>query len=526
MRAAFVSVFVIVAIASGGEAMAAGSSGMPAWVARGNAAVAANGQRVFYGVGSGNGMKNPALLRAAADNRARSEIAKTFETFSASLMKDFSSSSGEQNVEQAVKTFTSMSLEGVEIVDHYFAADGSIYSLAALDLDKVLEGVKKAKELGAFKSYVQKVSVDDIFDANSKKPAPPPKPATAAGSSAKSAPAPAEAASAPAKKGGKPKWIDGEDPNFPYRKFLCGVGYGAQRPIAENGSYSAISKIFVASVASTSSDLMGAYSKTGAPTLEVQKVDTLTEVATAKVVSGVQVLELWDDKSVTYALACLERERAATALKEQIAEADTRVGKLLEQAASADKASKVGKLSKALSSLVEREAFNGELRIVDVDGIGVAGQYSHADIAAALDEAVSALRVGVRVEGAHADDVRNAINQGLTGRGWQVSDTGGGDDEDDEGSGGPLDIEIVAKVRIENAGKGELAGGEVFFVRGVIQMQVKNVAKKKIIATLDESRKEGHRSLQEAERRALRELGKKLATTAAEKIDAAMTGKK
>ena len=119
MRATFVSILVIAAISSGGQAMAGGSSGMPPWVARGNVAVVDNGQRVFYGVGSGNSVKNPALLRTAADNRARNEIAKTFETFTASLMKDYSSSSGEQNVEQAVKTFTSMSLEGVEIVDHY-----------------------------------------------------------------------------------------------------------------------------------------------------------------------------------------------------------------------------------------------------------------------------------------------------------------------------------------------------------------------------------------------------------------------
>ncbi len=530
MRSKYVGLglLMMAVIVAGGQAMAASSSGMPAWVGRGNVAQNDGGKRVFYGVASASGIKNPQLLRSTADNRARNEIAKIFEVFSASLMKDFSASSGAQNVQQAVKTFTSMSLEGVEIVDHYIVADGTMYSLAALDLEKVLAGVKKAKELGAVKSYVEKVSVDDIFDAHSKKPAAPPKPVVAAGDSApKPATAPKEATSASTKKGGKPAWVDGEDANYPYRKFLCGVGYGPQRPIAENGSYAALSKIFVSSVTSVSNDMMGAYSKTGAPTLEVQKVETLTQVVTSKVISGVQVYELWEDKATTYALGCLERERAAQGLREQISEADGKVGKLLEQAASADKASKVGKLGKALSTLVEREAFNGELRIVDANGVGIAGQYSHADIAAALEEAVSALRIGVRVEGSHTGDVSAAIKAGLTGRGWEISEVGGGDDDDeDDDDAEPLDIEILAKVRMENAGKGELAGGEVFFVRGVIQMQVRNVAKGKVIATLDESRKEGHRSLQEAERRSVRELAKKLAGTAAEKIDSAMKGKK
>ena len=37
-----------------------------------------------------------------------------------------------------------------------------------------------------------------------------------------------------------------------------------------------------------------------------------------------------------------------------------------------------------------------QICIVDANGVGIAGQYSHADIAAALEEAVSALRIGVR----------------------------------------------------------------------------------------------------------------------------------
>src|SRR5688572_13222560 len=62
-------------------------SGKPRWVTRGSVAVAGD-KRAFYGVGSASGIKEAALLRSTADNRARAELAKLLDTFSASLMKD------------------------------------------------------------------------------------------------------------------------------------------------------------------------------------------------------------------------------------------------------------------------------------------------------------------------------------------------------------------------------------------------------------------------------------------------------
>ena len=128
----------------------------PEWVMRGSGAF--GGERnVFYAVGAKSGVKNPALLRAAADNQARAEMQKTFETYTASLMKDYASSiatgdltnsSEEQMVEQAVKTFAAGTLNGVQIVEHWIhPVDGTMYSLARLDLDGFMDQLDKAKEL-------------------------------------------------------------------------------------------------------------------------------------------------------------------------------------------------------------------------------------------------------------------------------------------------------------------------------------------------------------------------------------------
>jgi len=139
----------------------------PEWVTKGSGAFGGEHGKVFYGVGMASGIKNMALARTTADNRGRAEIAKIFETYSASLMKDYmasttagdmTASSEEQHVEQAIKTFSAVTLSGVQIVDHWFHPDGTtIYALAQLDLGTFKDNIDKAKELNEkVRDYVKK----------------------------------------------------------------------------------------------------------------------------------------------------------------------------------------------------------------------------------------------------------------------------------------------------------------------------------------------------------------------------------
>ncbi len=502
--------------ASGGAQ--AVEAGLPAWTSRGSVAVETDGKRVFYGVGAASGIKNPALLRQTADNRARNELAKVFETFSASLMKDYANSDGEQSVENAVKTFTSMSLEGVQVVDRYIGGDGTMWALAALDIEGVMAAIQKAKAEGIVKTDVKPVAVDDIFDQHAKKAPPPAPPHVVAqgGADSNTPPAPAEATSgAQVASGEKPAWVEGADPRFPNSQYLCAVGFGPERNYAENGAYAALAKIFVAYVESASRDFMGAYSKTGAASLDVQSSETLTKTTTQKLFSGVRIPEVWQGDGTIYALACLERGPAAARLQEQIEAADSAAGRYMNEASAADKTGRLRKLSAALDSLVTREALNNELRIVDASGVGIPSNYSHADVAAALEGAVEALSVGVQADGPYADDFRGALVDALTKRGYKIADGNDG-----------LDVLVSAVIRMEDGGAGTGRAANMKFARGVIQIELKDVAAGKLIGSLSDSRKEGHRSREEAERRVVRELAKKLSTKVGGKIDDAMKGKR
>lgn len=138
----------------------------PEWVMKGSGAFDVEKGKVFYGVGVASGIKNKALLRQTADNRARAEIAKTLETYVASLTKDYmasttagdmSKSSEEQHVETALKTFTQTTLRGTTIVDRWVdPADGSMYALCELDLVSYTEALDDYQELDAkIRDYVR-----------------------------------------------------------------------------------------------------------------------------------------------------------------------------------------------------------------------------------------------------------------------------------------------------------------------------------------------------------------------------------
>ncbi|PIE18245.1 MAG: hypothetical protein CSA65_05890 [Proteobacteria bacterium] len=142
-------------------------TGKPRWVDKGSGAFNGKLGKAFYGVGLVAGVKNPALSRQTADNRARGEIAKIFHTYIAAMMKDyqrsttagdFKASAEEQDVVSAQKTITEVTLRGVEIRDHWRdPATGTEYALAVLELKRIMDAVGKQQKLPArIRDHVRK----------------------------------------------------------------------------------------------------------------------------------------------------------------------------------------------------------------------------------------------------------------------------------------------------------------------------------------------------------------------------------
>ena len=123
------------------------ATGAPKWVAKGTS-VFPPSEKVFYGLGQADPSIESRDLRAeAADNRARADLQKYFDTYTGYLMKEYDGPDGKL-VERGIKTFSAGHLSGVRIADRY-ERDGKIYSLAKLDLDefrKVMEKVPGLSE--------------------------------------------------------------------------------------------------------------------------------------------------------------------------------------------------------------------------------------------------------------------------------------------------------------------------------------------------------------------------------------------
>lgn len=152
----------------------AACGGPPKWVEKGSGAFNEKDQKAFYGVGSVVGVRNEPLAWDTAENRARAEIAKTFETYTGYLMRDYAASTTagdftrnteEQNVERAIKTVTTATLSGVRPLERYKDEKTSTYYvLAKLSLEDMKNNLEQARELNAqVRDFVRK-NADRLFE--------------------------------------------------------------------------------------------------------------------------------------------------------------------------------------------------------------------------------------------------------------------------------------------------------------------------------------------------------------------------
>jgi phage host-nuclease inhibitor protein Gam len=153
-------------------ALAGCGASRPDWVMKGSGAFKKD-TKVFYGVGIAEGIQSEALRRATADNRAIAEISKQLSTVSTSLMRDYMSStsvpaeekeSGEQYVENTVKTFTSNVVSGIKVIDRYQDKKGNLYSLVSLSLDDLKSLAGEVKGLSESVREHIKANAEKAFD--------------------------------------------------------------------------------------------------------------------------------------------------------------------------------------------------------------------------------------------------------------------------------------------------------------------------------------------------------------------------
>jgi len=153
-----------------------GIKGAPDWVNKGTQVLNDKGGRLIHGVAVAPSMNDLSLQTSVADDRARAEIARVLNSFMHVVSQDYTASAGtgqdqqsEQSMSRQIQNITEQNVSGARILTHWpNPKDGSLWSVAELDLNQVKDLVANSKDMNsAFRDYFSS-HADNIFDSMQK----------------------------------------------------------------------------------------------------------------------------------------------------------------------------------------------------------------------------------------------------------------------------------------------------------------------------------------------------------------------
>ena len=328
----------------------------------------------------------------------------------------------------------------------------------------------------------------------------------------------------------KPDWIDGVSAAYPSDQYLVGVGQADSLATAEDRAYAAVARIFKAEVSAQAKDWESylLIEQRGHSSAERRlTLDNLTRVSTDKVLESVRIVDRWGDvrKGIHYALAGMHRPQAETSFMERITELDRSISDDVEEAQRpSDKLAKVKALRRAARSLVLREAYNADLRVVRPSGQGTAAAYRVSELTHELEEFLATnLVLAVAVTGDQAEPVQRALTEGLLKEGLQVTSRPlGGDRSVGGDSNGPSpELLVRGIVRVWPI---DVRDPQFKFVRWCSDLEVVDLASHRVVGALSKGGKEGHLSEREATARVVRVMQQEFSADVAKSIAAHVYG--
>jgi hypothetical protein len=150
---------------------------MPEWVREGPGPAIADGTRYLYGIGVVGKMKSRVLMRAAADNKAKSKLGRAVDDYVEALMAAYTKSpqavsDAEARVQalQELRGVAGATLPLAVISDHWQdAKTGNYFALCRLELSSLLQRIASAQILPASLRRFAEKEGPLLFDRQSLK---------------------------------------------------------------------------------------------------------------------------------------------------------------------------------------------------------------------------------------------------------------------------------------------------------------------------------------------------------------------
>jgi hypothetical protein len=328
----------------------------------------------------------------------------------------------------------------------------------------------------------------------------------------------------------KPDWIDGVSDAYPSGQYLVGVGQAESRAAAEDRAYAAVARIFKAEVSAQAKDWESylVIEQRGHSSAERRlTLDNLTRVSTDKVLENVRIVDRWADvhKGLYYALAGMPRPQAETSFMERVTELDRSIENDVEEAQRpSDKLARVRALRRAVRSLVLRETYNADLRVIRPSGQGTAAAYRVSELTQELEQFLATnLVLAVAVTGDQAEPAQRALTEGLLKEGLQVTSRPWRGDRSMNGdSGGPApELLVRGLVRVWPI---DVRDPQFKFVRWCSDFEVVDLTSQRVVGALSKGGKEGHLSDREATAKVVRVMQQEFSADVAKAIAAHVYG--
>jgi hypothetical protein len=224
----------------------------------------------------------------------------------------------------------------------------------------------------------------------------------------------------------RPEWIGGKSRAYPDGQYIVGVGSGSTREAAESQARANIGRVFKVDIKSSirvtrQEDIK---SKSGSTTSNLtERTVAKVDVGLTKTLEGTEIVDAWQEPSgkTFYALAVLDREKAAKILNERIQEIDGDVSTLNTELNETNDRLETMRLTVRKKKLLNTQReLNADHRVVT--GKTLKTQFSYEKEMAGIDRFLKQdFMIGIEGKGEGAaklleDASKHMTNHGITVR--------------------------------------------------------------------------------------------------------------
>lgn len=221
-----------------------------------------------------------------------------------------------------------------------------------------------------------------------------------------------------------PDWVAGNSTAFPAASYLTGRGESDNLAVAQDRARADLAKTFSVDVSEQSKDV-SAYSQNSMGAKNSLDVSRDISTRTDAVLQGVVISDTWQDPQTHsyHVLATLSRNKAAAALRQQIADLDAGTQASLAAAqGSTDLFDKIAAAGQAVDAQQTRTGLQRELQVVDITGQGMPAQWPLSKLQADRAALLKQLQISAVAEGHDADAMKKLLAGSLADAGFTVAD--------------------------------------------------------------------------------------------------------